>query len=428
MVKEKSPQSGHRNQFNKSAGSRPREIPSAEKSEEKLKTEKIGQTVSDKKNSKSNEGHKIRIIALCILTVLAGLLAWYSLYRILDNGLNFESGKTLSSIITLIFPVLSFCLWIAFIGLTAIFINKKLFRYLTYFFSLVGSFLFFGFSFYTLLILIIFALAFSYFSFGIRKERNDRIKFHVLSCIKVHLMITLFICVLGVSIIFYAKLMENENGAEINTSSALSTSLGNIVNLILVSQFEGYSSDMTLDEFMLLLGEEIVSQYGGQVLEEAQVEQSFQQENLVNQIEQAIASGQISRDQIPPDVLEKIDQGVLEAEDIVEAELAQVFTASLAEGRDDFLAQLGVEAEGNEKMSEVVKKVIEAQAETTFSSWDHLVPPVLAITLFLSLAIFNFLYVILTKIFALLIYMIMLLTGFIKVKKESKEVEIAKIS
>ena len=31
MVKEKSPQGGHRNQFNKSAGSRPREIPSAEK-------------------------------------------------------------------------------------------------------------------------------------------------------------------------------------------------------------------------------------------------------------------------------------------------------------------------------------------------------------------------------------------------------------
>ncbi len=38
-VDEKSPQSGHRNQFNKSAGSRPREIPSAEKEKSKPKKE-----------------------------------------------------------------------------------------------------------------------------------------------------------------------------------------------------------------------------------------------------------------------------------------------------------------------------------------------------------------------------------------------------
>ncbi|MDZ7798121.1 MAG: hypothetical protein U5L76_00720 [Patescibacteria group bacterium] len=392
----------------------------------KPKIDKIKDKVKPKKEISRKQ--KIKILAMSIVTFGGGLLSWYALFRVLKNGIRLESGQVISSLVTLLFPVLSFCLWVALVGLVAVFVNKKWLRNLTYFLSVALVFIFFGISIYTFLVFIFISLGFLFFARGVRKERDDRIKFHILNCIKVHLLFTFLICVLGVSILFYAQLVGQERSDDEKISSILAGNLANIVNLVLESQFETYNPDMTLDEFILTGAESFVENIGSQIGDEVKVEESFQQQELQEEIQRAIDSGQIKREKIPPEILKKIDEGRLETKDIVEAELTGLFTEELSQARDDFLKQMGIEASGDEKIGSVIKKIVSVKLDEGMASYENIIPPVLAVTLFISLAIFNYFYSLLAAIFALVIYMILFLTGFVAIRKENREVEVAELS
>jgi len=396
------------------------------KKENKSKMKEIKDKVTSKKEL--SKGQKIKTASMAFVTFGIGLMSWYALFRVLKNGIKLESGHVISSLVTLLFPVLSFCLWVALVGLIAVFINKKWVRHLTYFTSAALVFVFFGLSVYTLLVFVFISLGFLFFTRGVRKERDDRIKFHILNCIKVHLLFTFLICVLGVSILFYAQLVNQERTDDEKISSILAGNLANITNLVLESQFETYNPDMTLDEFILTGAESFVENVGPQIGEEVKVEESFQQQELQEEIQKAIDSGQIKREDLPPEILVKMEQGRLETKDIVEAELTGLFTEQLSQARDDFLNQMGIEATGDEKIGSVIKKLVATKLDEGIASYENIIPPVLAVTLFISLAIFNYLYSIFAAIFALIIYMILLLTNFVVIRKESREVEVAELS
>jgi len=382
--------------------------------------------MEEKKKIILSKPQKVKIALLGFFTFGSGLLAWYALFRILKNGVRFESSHIFSSIITILFPVLSFCLWLAFVGIVAVFVNKRWVRYLIYFVSIALSFVFFGLSIYTILVFSFIFVAFLFFTNGARKERDDRIKFHILNCIKSRLMYVLLICVLGVSILFYAQLVGRKEDDE-KIYTVLANNFAGVINTVLESQFEGYNPDMTLDEFILMSGEEFSKKISSQLGDKIKVDESLNQENLKNEITQAVKEGKIKKEDLPPELWQKIESGDFNPEDIVKADATEIFNQQLKAARDDFLKEMGVEADGNEKIGSVIKKIIAVQLEKGISSYAPIIPPVLAITLFFSLAIFNFLYSIFTAIFILIIYMIMLLTGFIVIRKENREVEIAEL-
>ncbi|MFA5070006.1 MAG: hypothetical protein WC528_01880 [Patescibacteria group bacterium] len=394
-----------------------------------MQQNKIAESKNEgKKEIKLTRGQTIKSMVLGVLTLGAGFLAWFAIARILNNGLRFDSANIWLFIFDVIFPVLAFCLWVAFIGIDAIFIRKKIWVYPLALLSIIPLFMFFPLNIYALIAFTIIVLAYLYFIRGARRERRDRIKFHLINCLKVHLGLTLIFCIAAISLLFYSHMAEKQKNGQTNTNDVVASSTADLVNLFLESQFSNYNPDQTLDEFILQSGQQFIEQLGPQLGEGVKVESSFQTENLINKIEEAINRGEIKRDDLPAELLQKLDEGRLTASDVVDAQLTSLFTDQLAAGRDDFLKQLGVEAKGTDKISEVVKKIVShllSEGLLPFVTW---LPPFLAISLFFTLAIFDFLYVIFVKIIALLIYLVLLISKFIIVKKETKEVEVAELS
>jgi len=389
---------------------------------------KIIEERKDKKEIKLTKSQLIKTIVLAVLTLLAGLLAWFSLARILAHGLNFSGENLWLFIFDLLFPVLAFCLWVALIGIDAIFIQKKFWLYLIYIFSIGSLFFYFNFSLYSGLSLFILFFAYLYFSHGIRKEKEDRLKFQVINFIKVHLGLTMIFCVAAVSLLFYESLAAKQESGQTKTNEAVAESAANLLNIFLETQIKTYNPNMTLDEFVLSAGQQFMEKIGPMLSPQTGSDESLNPENIVKEIEAAIKRGEIKRSDLPPDFLAKLDQGKLNAQDIIEEQLTGVFQKQLTQARDDFLNQLGIEAQGSDKISEVIKKIVTKSLSEGLLSFTNLLPPFLAISLFFTLVIFDFLYVIFTKIFALLIYLVMLITKFIVIKKESKEVEVAELS
>lgn len=385
-------------------------------------------TKEEKKEIKMSKSQVIKTVILGGLTLLAGFLAWFSLARVLNNGLTFDAKNLWAFIFDLLFPVLAFCLWVALIGIDAIFIRKKLWLYPIYVLSIGTLFFSFDFSFYSFVSFLILLVAYFYFSRGIIKEKKDRLKFHVINFIKVHLGLTMIFCVAAVSLLFYQSLSVKQKSGETKTNEAVAESAANLLNILLETQIKTYDPDMTLDEFVLSAGQQFMEKFGSMLSEQTTGGESLNQENIVKEIEAAVKSGEIKRSDLPPEFLAKLDQGILTAEDVIEEQLTGVFQKQLTQARDDFLSKLGIEAEGNDKISDVIKKIVTKSLSEGLLSFINYLPPFLAISLFFTLVIFDFLYVIFTKIFALLIYMIMLVTKFIVIKKETKEAEIAELS
>lgn len=385
-------------------------------------------STKEKKEIKLTKSQLIKTIVLGVLTLLAGLLAWFSLARILAHGLNFTGENPWLFIFDLLFPVLAFCLWVGLIGIDAIFIPKKLWLYSIYLLSIGPLFFFFNFTLYSVLSFLILLFAFFYFSHGVRKEKEDRLKCQVINFIKIHLGLTMIFCVAAVSLLFYQSLATKQESGQTKTNEAVAESAANLLNIFLETQIKTYDPNMTLDEFVLSAGQQFMEKIGPMLSEQATVEENLNQENIINEIEAAIERGEIKRSNLPPEFLAKLDQGKITAQDIIEEELTGVFQKQLTQARDDFLDKLGIEAQGTDKISEVIKKIVTKSLSEGLLSFTNYLPPLLAISLFFTLVIFDFLYVIFTKIFALLIYLVMLITKFIVIKKESKEAEVAELS
>lgn len=377
---------------------------------------------------KPSRNQIIKIIILGALTFLAGLLAWFALARILNSGLTFNGENIWTFIVDLFFPVWAFCLWVAFIGIDAIFIHKKLMLYPIYILSIGPLFLYFKPSLYTVSVFIILMIAYIYFAFGVKKEQKDRIKFQVLNALKIHLGITLIFCVAAVSLLFYEHIAVKQEGGETKTNEVVASSVANFLNIFLETQLKNYNPNMTLDEFVLTVGQQFMEKIGPQLGGDSEVSENYKTQNIVNEIEKAIKSGEIKQSDLPADIINKMNKGVLTAQDIVEAQATDLFSEQLTAARDDFLKQLEISAEGSDKISEVLKKIVSVKLSEGLLPFVPWLPPFLAISLFFTLVIFDFLYVIFAKIFALLIYLIMLTTKFIVIKKETKEVEIAELS
>ena len=383
---------------------------------------------AETKELKLTRGQMIKVIVLGFLTLGTGFLAWFSLSRVLNNGLRFDSANIWLFIFDLLFPVLAFCLWVAFIGIDAILVPKRIWLYPIILLSVLPLLFYFKADFYTGIVFLVLILAFIYFTRGIKAEKKDRIKFNLLNCLKVHLGITLIFCVAAVSLLFYSHLAARQAGGQTKTNEVVAESTASILNLFLETQFKDYNPNMSLDEFVLTVGQQFMEKVGPSLGEDVNVTENYKTQNIVKDIEDAINRGEIQRGALPPEIIQKMNEGILTAQDIVAAQATDLFSKQLTAARDDFLKQLGIEAKGTDKISEVLKKIVSQKLSEGLLPFIPWLPPFLAVSLFFTLVIFDFLYVIFVKIFALLIYLLMLITKFIVIKKETKEVEIAELS
>jgi hypothetical protein len=110
---------------------------------------------------------------------------------------------------------------------------------------------------------------------------------------------------------------------------------------------------------------------------------------------------------LPNKSLEKI---VAQKTDIIQKQLTE-------EIRTDFLKTLGIKAEGNDLMNSVINKFIQQKFDDFITPYRDYIPIVLVLGLYFILQILAFIYVIIIKLIALIIFYILRLTGFVKIKE-----------
>jgi len=365
-----------------------------------------------------------KIIFLVVFTLIIAVISWYTLAWAMKLDLSVFGNKPWSLFLRIILPILIFCFTIGLLSIDAVLIKDKKILLLTIFLTALTPFIFFYISIFSLIVFIVLFLAFLLYVFGVRKEKEERIKISFAKIMKVNLSLTLILFALAISLIFYFDLTAEKKVGENKSSEMLASSTASIVNLILETQVKDYQPDMTLDEFMLTASTNFLNTFSEQLGGEAQNQtEVISSSDISKEIKAAIKRGEIKESDLPPGFMEKLNQGTLTGSDIVESQTTQIFAKQLGEARDEFLKSLGVEAKGSDKISDVIKNIITTKMSEGLSPFEKWIPPVLAVSLFLVLIIFNFLYAIITKILALLVFMILHLFGFFKIYKVQKEAE-----
>ncbi|MBU1951290.1 hypothetical protein KJ733_00055 [Patescibacteria group bacterium] len=370
-----------------------------------------------------------KIVILGVVTVLASVLAWYSLSTVFNLEWSSGSMPILQLLVRLIFPVVAFCLYLALISITATVVHREMVQLPIWILSSFPLLFFFPFSPWLLVISLLQILIFVYYAHRIRTEVKARIKFSLLKTMRWGLGGVIVAIILSISLLYYFTTtnQERDSGREAIDSLIISTT--NIANEIIPTQIKGYDPDKTLDQFIFEISAGVVEDISGQLNEE--LEDSFDNPKveegtaLIEELRSKVESGEVNIDLLPPEIRDNLYSDTLLTEDLVSSDIVQnVFQAQIADARDEFLKSMDIEAEGTDTISSVIAKIIRKYAFQFLGPYEDFITPLLALSLFFALNIFSFVFHALINMLASSLFAILQVSKFVKINEEKKDVQI----
>ena len=368
--------------------------------------QKLGEKLKGEEPKESRSNRMIKSLVLSALSIASSFLAWYMLSTLL--GISFlGNGKwaeffyrdVLSS---LILTFLAFFLMVVFIAVSSFLIKPRWVNIINIAISVSIYFLFFKPEIYTVLVVIVLFLVFMGYDLRIDRESKMQIHFSVIKNIRFGMgwVVTFLLIVISLTV-FQFMTMENRSMKQFNDSMIGYTA--EVLHGVFAAKLEGYESKMTLDEFLVL----------------------FATDEIVDDL----AEGDEGSDTVSlPTILEKLlseDQrntllrivGEQPVEDLVKKETKNIETEVSNEIRREFLEGLGIEAQGTESMQIVVQRFVQQKYDEYLAPYREFIPSVLVFGLYFVLQIFSFIYIIIIKLLASLIFYILKLVGFVKIKE-----------
>jgi len=183
---------------------------------------------------------------------------------------------------------------------------------------------------------------------------------------------------------------------------------------ILESRLPGFTPNMSIDEFLFLLVVNQAEQTGEAPL--------LGDDNVAFDLDQALL-------QIDPAVLEQLglpadfDTSVLQDRGELQRLFAEkkdlpVIQQQLGPLRDDLLAKVGITASGDETIHAVLLQTFTTKLRDYVGPFTRFLPPILAITIFFSLQVLNFVYRWLVIGLAILLYHLLVWTKVVRLSQE----------
>lgn len=368
-----------------------------------------------------------KIIILAVATVLSSVVAWHSLSFAFSLELS-DSFPIVKVILSLLYPLVAFCSYLALVGLSAILIKNHWIRLGLWLVSSLPLLLFFPLSPWLLVITLLLIIDFVYFAARLRSELNSYVKFSLIKIMRWGLGLTVIGLILAIALTFYITTTVKQRDTGKEAIESLVESSTNLANQIIPSRFEGYDPEMTLDEFIFQISAGVAEDISGEL--NKQIQSSFgnpYQEDtdvLVEELRRKVESGEINEAMLPPEIRDNLYSEDLTTEDLISSQEVQIlFQEQISNARDELLKNLGITASGSDKMSEVLTKIIRKYAFQFIGPYEKFITPLMAISLFFALSIFGFLYHALIKLIALIIFKILHVVDFVKIKEEKRNVQ-----
>ncbi|MFA6271681.1 MAG: hypothetical protein WC693_01050 [Patescibacteria group bacterium] len=370
-----------------------------------------------------------KIAILGVLTVLASVLAWYALSTVFNLEWSGQNLSIWQMLLRLIFPVIAFCFYLALVSTTAIVVKKEVIQLPIWILSSMPMLFFFPFSPWLLIISLLQIIIFVYYAHRTHNEVKGRIKFSLYKIMHWGIGGVVLAMALSISMLYYfvTTTQDRDNGRQAIDSLIISTT--NISNEIIPTQIKGYDPDKTLDQFIFEISAGVVEDISGQLNEE--LEDSFNNpkveegQALIDDLRNKVQSGEVDINALPPEIRDNLYSETLSADTLVSSAFVQsIFQEQITGARDEFIKSIGIEAEGSDKLSEVMAKIIRKYAFQFLGPYEDFITPLLALSLFFALNLFGFVFLTLINSFTSLIFMILFAVKFVRVTQEKKDVDV----
>lgn len=398
----------------------------AEKKVKNNEAEKIkAKPVQPKKDSQS----LVKVIILAVLTVAVSVAAWYSLSYVMKQGSMVSFGDELKF---LIYVIVSISVFGAVLVTGFILIQSKLALFLVSFFSGLAPLLFFRVFPYILIVPLLLILGFFIYSNQVRYEVKTRVRFSAVSAAHSGLKLLVIFCILAVTLTYYLTVnaFYQEEGGEI--LSVIIESSVNATNKVLPLKFAGYDPNKTLDEFLMENMSKLTSELskqtsvgeeglGGEVVSQEQVDQ------MLNEIRGAIERGEVGEEELPQEVRQALAGGSVDPEQIQEQIFSGMIEQQVAKSREEMAKKLDIEVTGEEKMFEVVSRIIRKYTLQFLGPYEQYITPIMALSLLLILWVLSPIFRLLILFLSIILISFLKLFRFVRVVKETKEVDVVKI-
>ena len=331
-----------------------------------------------------------KVMLLAGSVVAATLIFWLAWHNAITS-VSFDLGA--KNIITIISTLLAFSLMFAVLALAELLITKKLILLAMVIVSAGTAFIFFPPNLWTFIGFLLMLLGFLYWRREISIDLESRIKFIPQKSIKNGLRGVVMLVLLAASFMYYGFLTDQkETGTEF-LDGIVDSSMG-VANLA-IEQFygESYDPNMTLDEFTFNL-----------LVKELPAIQDL--EGMENQSE-----------------IEGLGYKFEDLDKIINEGLLDIEKGALEQGRNQFLDNFGIKATGDERMEDVLRKIVVKNLTKYVEPYQQFVPALLAISLFFAMNIFGFIYREMVKSMSFLLFHILQWVHFIEIKKIKVDAE-----
>lgn len=335
----------------------------------------------------------IKTFIFSVLLIISAVLFWQSLANVYLKG-NLNANSLLWLGIWLL-------VFLTFFLIFSLLVETKGIFLLIYSLILVSFFLFFRFHYYLLIGLAILFLIFIISRVLIQKERNERLKISLRAVFKrgltlIFLFLALFMALLSY---FYPLIKIDEKGINLPPQILewVLKPLGGTLNKTLPF----FDPKMTINEMLSTglatekldltsLSPELIKKFQGKDLKELNPQELLKDPEIAELLKKQA---------------KKIDPKIL------------------AQQRNEMAKGLGIELKGDEKISEVINKLVNKQLQSLFGSYLKYLPIISAILTFLVLTSIFVPFSWVVVAISLLIFQIFLIFRVVRIEKVMKEGE-----
>jgi len=231
---------------------------------------------------------------------------------------------------------------------------------------------------------------------NVRHEESGRVRFSVVKILTYGMTLVIALMLLGVAFFSYAGFSRGATTGKLQ--DALVEGTVKTLNGSLPVFLKGYAPAMTVDEFIGLQLPDIqaivsdLSASGFTADDRAKFEQQL--------LGQGIDPKSADLDRLfaaRPD-----ERQVLVAE--INRQLSETTQAAISTARDRIAESFGVTLQGSERVDDAFRKILHERISRLTRPNEHLVPPLLAISLFLTLELFTFVYIWLIWLMGLILF------------------------
>lgn len=310
-----------------------------------------------------------KVLFIGTLCIVSSGLFWYLLARIFRGDV--ELSFSVASVVGFILPLLAFALMFSLLGIAASVLRGAIAFVIITAASGLTSLVFFPVEVTTLIAALLFFFGMVAWRGSVSADAGNRLKFTVVKVISSGLGGTITLVLLSVSFIYYSYLTAG--GGSDRLLDGLIDTTSSSVNALLPNYIEHYKPEMTLDEFIM-------------------------QSTTLDPSSLDVPVGSVIGD--------AVKEGIEAAQGTI-----------IEESRTQFLRTFDIQAQGTDRMGEVVKKIISRRIEGFVKPYKAFIPAVLALSLYFILTIFRFIYVPLIQVFSFFSYRVLIAVGFLRINK-----------